>query len=54
VILLNTLLITLLFLEARRYRYYELFASRVRLMETDFSPMLATPSRRPLTGPRPG
>ncbi len=37
VIILNTLLVTLfLFIEARRYRYYELFASRVRLMETDF------------------
>src|SRR3989337_395437 len=32
VILLNTLLITLfLYLEARRYRYYELFSSRGRL-----------------------
>lgn len=37
VIILNTLLITLfLFLEARRYRYYELWSYRVRLMETDF------------------
>jgi uncharacterized membrane protein len=45
VILLNTLLITLfLYLEARRYRYYELFASRIRLMETDFfSAMLVPP-----------
>jgi uncharacterized membrane protein len=44
VILLNTLLITLfLYLEARRYRYYELFASRVRLMETDFFATMLVP-----------
>lgn len=44
VILLNTLLITLfLYLEARRYRYYELFASRVRLMETDFFAAMLVP-----------
>jgi uncharacterized membrane protein len=37
VIILNTLLITIfLYLEARRYRYYELWSYRVRLMETDF------------------
>ena len=37
VIIQNMMLITLfLFIEARRYRYYELFASRVRLRETDF------------------
>src|SRR5262245_15076470 len=37
VIILNTLLVTLfLWIEARRYRYYELWAYRVRLMETDF------------------
>jgi len=45
VIPLNTLLITLfLYIEARRYRYYELFTSRIRLMETDFfSAMLVPP-----------
>lgn len=37
VIILNTLLITIfLYLEARRYRYYELWSYRVRLIETDF------------------
>jgi len=45
VIILNTLLVTLfLLIEARRYRYYELWANRVRLMETDFfSAMLVPP-----------
>lgn len=48
VILLNTLLITLfLYLEARRYRYYELFASRVRLMETDFFAAMLVPPFAP-------
>jgi uncharacterized membrane protein len=37
IILLNTLLVMwFLFIEARRYRYYELWSYRVRLMETDF------------------
>jgi len=45
VILLNILLVTIfLLIEARRYRYYELWAYRVRLMETDFfAPMLVPP-----------
>lgn len=44
VIILNILLVTLfLFIEARRYRYYELFASRVRLMETDFFAAMFVP-----------
>src|SRR3989337_423004 len=45
VIILNTLLVTLfLWIEARRYRYYELWSFRVRLMETDFfAPMLVPP-----------
>jgi uncharacterized membrane protein len=45
VIILNTLLVTLfLWIEARRYRYYELWAYRTRLMETDFfAAMLAPP-----------
>ncbi len=42
---ISTLLITLfLGIEARRYRYYELWSYRVRLMETDFfAAMLAPP-----------
>lgn len=44
VIILNMLLVTLfLFIEARRSRYYELFASRVRLMETDFFAAMFVP-----------
>jgi uncharacterized membrane protein len=45
VIILNTILVTLfLMIEARRYRYYELWSYRVRLMETDFfAPMLVPP-----------
>jgi uncharacterized membrane protein len=44
VILLISLLITLfLFIEARRYRYYELWSSRIRLLETYyFAPMLTS------------
>jgi len=45
VILLNILLVTIfLMIETRRYRYYELWSYRVRLMETDFfAPMLVPP-----------
>jgi len=45
IIILNTLLVTwFLYMEARRYRYYELWSYRVRLMETDFySAMLVPP-----------
>ncbi len=44
VIILNTLLITLfLYIEARRYRYYELFATRIRLIETDFFAAMLVP-----------
>lgn len=45
VILLNILLVTIfLVIETRRYRYYELWSYRVRLMETDFfAPMLVPP-----------
>lgn len=45
VILLNILLISIfLYIEGRRYRYYELWSYRVRLMETDFfAPMLVPP-----------
>ena len=43
VILLNSMLIAVfLFIEARRYRYYEVWSSRVRVLETDYSaPMLS-------------
>ncbi len=48
VMILNTLLITMfLIIEARRYRYYELFASRVRLMETDFFAAMLVPPFSP-------
>lgn len=45
IIILNTLLVLwFLYIEARRYRYYELWSYRVRLMETDFyAPMLVPP-----------
>jgi uncharacterized membrane protein len=44
-IIINTLLVLLfLLIEARRYRYYELWAYRVRLMETNYySGLLAPP-----------
>lgn len=44
VILIDTLLVLLfLFIEARRYRYYELWANRVRIMETNFFSGLLSP-----------
>ena len=44
VIILDTLLVTLfLSIEARRYRYYELWSHRVRLMETDFFAAMLVP-----------
>lgn len=44
VIILNTLLVTMfLAIEARRYRYYELWSARVRLMETDFFAAMLVP-----------
>ena len=44
VILLTTLLVLMfLLIEARRYRYYELWSSRVRLMETDFFAAMLVP-----------
>jgi uncharacterized membrane protein len=45
VIILNTLLVTLfLFIESRRYRYYELWSYRIRHLETDFfAAMLVSP-----------
>lgn len=48
VILINTMLVLLfLFIETRRYRYYELWAYRVRLMETNFICGLLSPPFRP-------
>ncbi len=50
VILLDALLITIfLWIEARRYRYYELWSYRARLMETDFYAAMLVPP----FGPRP-
>lgn len=48
VIILNVLLVTLfLYIEARRYRYYELWSYRVRLMETDFFAAMLVPPFQP-------
>jgi uncharacterized membrane protein len=48
VIILNTMLVTwFLFIEARRYRYYELWSYRVRLMETDFFAAMLVPPFHP-------
>lgn len=48
VIILNTLLVALfLFIESRRYRYYELWSYRVRLMETDFYAAMLVPPFHP-------
>jgi uncharacterized membrane protein len=48
VVLLNLLLVTtFLLIEARRYRYYELWSSRVRLMETDFFAAMLVPPFHP-------
>ena len=48
VILLNILLVTLFWIiEARRYRYYEVWSSRVRLMETDFFAAMLVPPFAP-------
>jgi uncharacterized membrane protein len=48
VILINLLLVTIfLIIEARRYRYYELWSYRVRLMETDFFASMLIPPFHP-------
>jgi len=48
IILLNTLLVLwFLYIEARRYRYYELWSYRVRLMETDFYAAMLVPPFHP-------
>lgn len=47
-IILNVLLVTLfLYIEARRYRYYELWSYRVRLLETDFFATMLVPPFHP-------
>jgi uncharacterized membrane protein len=44
VILINTVLVSFfLFMEARRYRYYEIWSSRVRLLETGFVTQMLSP-----------
>lgn len=48
IIILNTLwVIWFLFIETRRYRYYELWSYRVRLMETDFYAAMLVPPFHP-------
>lgn len=48
VLLVNTMLILLfLFIEARRYRYYELWTNRVRLLETNYFAGLLSPPFTP-------
>lgn len=49
IIIISTMLLLWLFLftEARRYRYYELWALRVRLMETDFFAAMLNPPFQP-------
>ncbi|RPJ50309.1 MAG: DUF2270 domain-containing protein [Methanobacteriota archaeon] len=48
ILILNTLLVMwFLFIEARRYRYYELWSYRVRLMETDFYAAMLVPPFHP-------
>jgi uncharacterized membrane protein len=46
---INSILVAIfLFMEARRYRYYEIWASRVRVLETGyFAPMLSSQSIPP-------
>jgi uncharacterized membrane protein len=48
IIILNTMLVIwFLFIETRRYRYYELWSYRVRLMETDFYAAMLVPPFHP-------
>lgn len=48
VIMLITVLVTLfLFIEARRYRYYELWSYRIRIIEIDFFAAMLTPPFKP-------
>lgn len=51
VIILDTMLINLfLWIEARRYRYYELWSYRARLLETNFFAAMLVPPFRPEPG----
>ncbi|HEX8559651.1 MAG TPA: DUF2270 domain-containing protein [Pyrinomonadaceae bacterium] len=48
VILINTVLVGFfLFMEARRYRYYEIWSSRVRIVETGYFTNILTPEAAP-------
>lgn len=48
VILLDIFMVTIfLAIEARRYRYYELWSSRIRLLETDFFAAMLVPPFQP-------
>jgi uncharacterized membrane protein len=47
IILINVLITLFLFIEARRYRYYELWSYRVRLIETDFYAAMLVPPFQP-------
>lgn len=48
VLLINALLVLIfLWIEARRYRYFELFSYRVRLLETDFFAAMLVPPFHP-------
>jgi uncharacterized membrane protein len=46
-LIMMVLVAAFLFIEARRYRYYELWAYRVRLMETDFFAAMLVPPFSP-------
>jgi len=46
-LLVFALLLTFLYIEARRYRYYVLWAYRVHLLETDFLAAMLAPPFRP-------
>lgn len=51
VLVLNVLLISIfLWIEARRYRYYELWSLRARLLETDFFAAMLVPPFAPQSG----
>lgn len=54
ILLIDSMFVLLfLFIEARRYRYYELWTNRVRLMEKNFYVGLLSPPSCPTpTGPR--
>lgn len=46
-LLVQVLMLTFLFIEARRYRYYQLWYHRVRILETDFFATMMAPPYRP-------